>query len=157
MKSNLNKEKTIIKKEKILKPSKTGRERNYLNVILYKNSISNNKSVHRLVAEAFISNPNNLPEVNHKDENTFNNYVTNLEWCNTKYNINYGSRTQKAKSKVSKVVLQYNLKNELIEEWKSVRDASRKLNINTGSICRCCKGEFKTAGGFKWKYKIKEK
>lgn len=76
-------------KEKILKSGKT--KKGYLIVVLRKNNKSKSMYVHRLVATAFIYNPNNLPEVNHKDENPLNNNVTNLEWCTHKYNGNYGT------------------------------------------------------------------
>ena len=66
-------------------------ELGYLVVILTHNGIKKSKRVHRLVAEAFIPNPNNLPEINHKDENKLNNSVDNLEWCNRTYNNNYGT------------------------------------------------------------------
>ena len=152
-KLNLNKNINAIKKEKILKQGKFGTRRNYLGVILIKNFQKSYKSVHRLVAEAFIPNPNNYREVNHIDENTMNNKVSNLEWCNTKYNINYGQRTQKASKKLSKPILQFDLNNNFIKEWNSMRNASRELNINISTITRCCKGIFKTAGGYVWKYK----
>ena len=68
----------------------------YIQVWLYKNGIRTGLRVHRLVAQAFIPNPDNLPEVNHKDENPINNSVNNLEWCSRKYNVNYGHRTENA-------------------------------------------------------------
>lgn len=68
----------------------------YIQVCLYKNGIRTGLKVHRLVAQAFIPNPYNLKEVNHKDENPSNNIVENLEWCDRKYNINYGHRTENA-------------------------------------------------------------
>lgn len=77
-----------LKKGKILKPSIGN---GYLAVILSKNNILVRKNIHRLVAEAFIPNPYNLKQINHKDENKLNNIFTNLEWCDCKYNINYGS------------------------------------------------------------------
>lgn len=64
----------------------------YLSVVLYSNSKRKHYLVHRLVAEAFIHNPDNLPQVNHKDENPSNDNVENLEWCDGKYNVNYGTR-----------------------------------------------------------------
>ena len=79
--------------EKILKLNKDSG--GYLKVSLYKNGKPKQYNVHRLVAIAFIPNPDNLPEVNHKDENRINNYVDNLEWCNRKYNCNYGARNSK--------------------------------------------------------------
>ena len=63
----------------------------YTQVSLYKNSIRTGLRVHRLVAQAFLSNPDNLPQVNHKDEDKSNNRVDNLEWCDSKYNLNYGT------------------------------------------------------------------
>ena len=68
----------------------------YIEVYLYKNGIRNGFKVHRIVAQAFIPNPDNLPQVNHKDEDKTNNSVDNLEWCDHKYNINYGHRTENA-------------------------------------------------------------
>lgn len=73
----------------------------YSCVGLYKNKKQKMFKVHRLVAEAFIANPDNLPEVNHKDENKLNNCVDNLEWCTKKYNSNYGTRVERIKGKIS--------------------------------------------------------
>lgn len=84
---------TNTKKERILKFAKSNK--NYLIAILTKHNKRNAKSVHRLVAEAFIPNPNNFPQVNHKDENRHNNCVDNLEWCTNRYNCNYGNRSAK--------------------------------------------------------------
>lgn len=79
------------KKELMLKPAPMKRSNGYLGVTLYKNGKRCTRSVHRLVAEAFVPNPNNLPQVNHKDENKLNNESVNLEWCTSQYNINYGT------------------------------------------------------------------
>lgn len=76
-------------KEKILKSGKG--KNGYFSVILRKDNTNHQKYVHRLVAQAFIPNPDNLPEVNHKDENSENNHVDNLEWCNHRYNSNFGT------------------------------------------------------------------
>lgn len=84
--------------------------------------------LHRLVAKAFLPNPNNYPVINHKDENTHNNRVDNLEWCTQKYNINYGTRTQKAKEKQARKVYQFDLNGNLIKEWLSGNDAIRFYN-----------------------------
>ena len=78
------------RKERILKPANTGR--GYLMVVLIKEKKRTTYILHRLVAQAFIPNPNNLPQINHKDENKTNNVVSNLEWCDNKYNSNYGTR-----------------------------------------------------------------
>lgn len=77
---------------RILRQADSGR---YMQVYLSVNGKGKSKSVHRIVAEAFIPNPDNLPQVNHKDENRYNNHVDNLEWCTHKYNVNYGTRNQR--------------------------------------------------------------
>ena len=98
--SNLGRVKSLPKyagrsyrKEKILKTylDKNG----YVKVILCKNNRTRFLSIHRLLAEAFIPNPNDYPQINHKDENKQNNSLNNLEWCTCKYNINYGTRTKR--------------------------------------------------------------
>ena len=116
----------------------------YCTVILSRNKVEIGKNIHRLVAEAFIPNPKNLPEVNHIDENPSNNCVENLEWCTHKYNINYGIRGKKA--------IQYDLQGNKIKEWNSAKEASDFLNIKPTAICSCRSGKRKTAGGFKWTY-----
>ena len=124
----------------------------YKSVILYKNGIVKTYLVHRLVAEAFIDNPDNLPEVNHKDECKTNNVVSNLEWCDRKYNQNYGTRTERVAEKLSKPVLQYDLEGNFIKEWKSTRECGRN-GFNHGHIADCCQGKLKTYKGFIWRYK----
>ena len=94
MVSNWGRVKSIkFGKERILKP--VTNSSGYLLVGLYKNNIEKKYSVHRLVAEAFIPNPYNLPQVNHKDENKQNNVVSNLEWCTHEYNNTYGTRIER--------------------------------------------------------------
>lgn len=106
-------------------------------------------AVHRLVAQAFIRNPDNLPEVNHKDENCSNNFVDNLEWCTRKYNANYGSRISKTYAAVEMLTLD----GVIIKEFNSQVEASKETGIRQGSISNCCRGFAKTAGGYKWRYK----
>ena len=125
----------------------------YLVVNLYKNSEKKMYYVHRLVSQAFIPNQNNLPEVNHKDENKTNNYVQNLEWCTDKYNTNYGTRNQRVSDKLSKPVLQYEKSGAFVREWKSMQDVQRNLNYGQCNISRCCNGILKTAYGYIWKFK----
>jgi len=88
-----------LRKERILNPRGTGRKRNYLAV---KFIDGHQYKVHRLVAEAFIPNPNNLPLINHKDENPLNNEVDNLEWCDNSYNVKYSAKpfTEEHKQKI---------------------------------------------------------
>jgi hypothetical protein len=130
-------------KEKLLKVSTRGKHgAEYRFVVLTKNGIPKAFSIHRIVAEAFIPNPDGLPEVNHKDENTFNNAVENLEWCTRRYNIEYS----KAKS-----VEQIN-GGEIIARFRSIVRASEATGIGRRSINNALKGWTKTAGGYEWRY-----
>ena len=128
----------------------------YKTVYLTKFGKSKTKLVSRLVAQAFIPNPNNLPEVNHKDEDKSNNKIDNLEWCTHKYNSNYGTRTAriipKTIDKTRKPVDQYNDDGVLIKEWYSTNEAARTLGIIQQNITKCCQGKRYHAGGYVWKY-----
>lgn len=117
--------------------------------------------IHRLVAVAFIPNPNNLPQVNHKDENPKNNKVDNLEWCTGEYNIRYyyerhpdhWRKRIDRDVKLDKPVLQYSKDGtECIAEWVSIYEVYRINDWKTSSIRECCEGKRKTAYGFKWRY-----
>lgn len=138
-------------KERILKTDKV--VGGYLQVTLCKNGELKKYRVHRLVAKTFIPNPDNLPQVNHKDENKTNNSVHNLEWCTNKYNVNYGTGIQRQAEKLSKPVLQYTKSGAFVRELKSARDVQRTLGYGQGNISDCCRGERKSAYGFVWKYK----
>lgn len=148
--SNLGRVKSLgnykSRREKILKPNpdKDG----YLHVILCKNGKGKNKSVQQLVLGAFDSNPNNLTEVNHKDENKANNRLDNLEWCDPKYNRNYGTRNERIAKKLSKQVMCV----ETGKIYPSAKEASRQTGANRESIRECCRGELKTAGKYHWHY-----
>lgn len=133
---SLNYNKT--KKEKILSPGNNGN--GYLFVTLYKNG-RKNLFVHRLVAEAFLENPDNLPEVNHKDENKTNNSVSNLEFCSRKYNARYSN---------AKKVGCYREGN-FIKVYDSTIDVTND-GFNQGNVVSCCQGKLKTYKGFQWKY-----
>lgn len=137
-------------KERILKLFKD--TSGYLCVKLCKNTNKCQFKVHRLVAEAFLPNPDNLPCVNHKDECKTNNNVNNLEWCNSKYNINFGTRNEKVSKKLSKPVLQYTLDGQFVREWPSTMECGRN-GYNQGNVAACCNGKLKTYNGFIWKYK----
>ena len=106
------------------------------------------KAVHRLVAEAFIPNPNGYEEVNHIDKNTRNNHFDNLEWCTKQYNIEYSH---------NKEVQQYSVDGELIAAYKSTVYASQVTGISGTSITNNLKGRSKTAGGYVWKYSPQER
>ena len=116
-------------KERILK--QTNDKDGYLFVSLRKDKKDKCFRVHRLVASAFIPNVNNYPQVNHKDENKANNRVDNLEWCDNKYNCNYGNRTRKISNKVSKfMIIQKDLQGNLIKVWdrNEIYDLTKKYN-----------------------------
>ena len=125
----------------------------------------------RLIAETFIPNPDNLPQINHKDENPNNNEVSNLEWCTVQYNNTYGSRNLKASltnsiiqlnNSKSKAVIQLDLDGNFISEWPSISEIKRQLGFDISNIANCCKKHqiikgVKTtriqAYGYKWRYK----
>ena len=134
-------------KERILRPmiNSSG----YYHIGLYNDGVRKAFRLHRLVAEAFIPNPDNLPEINHRDENKKNNCVENLEWCDRGYNINYGTRNER----VSRKILQYSKSGDFIREWTGALEVERVLGINNSHIIQCCKGKRKSSGGFIWKYK----
>ena len=112
------------------------------------NGKQKNEFVHRLVALAFIENPNNLPQVNHKDENKQNCNVDNLEWCDAKYNTNYGTRNLRAAQSLYKKVYCV----ELDRIFNSIKEAGEVLHINRNNITEVCKGRRETCGGYHWQY-----
>ena len=139
--------------EKILS-NKPNAGNKYWAITLVKDGIQKTFMVHRLVAEAFIPNPNNLPQINHKDENGKNNDVSNLEWCSRSYNMNYGTRAEKQSKKVKKAVIQLSMDGNFIREWEGGCDAEEYYNKRTAqNIGRCCRGIIKSAYGYKWKFK----
>ena len=137
-------------KEKLMKSHDNGR--GYLYVMLWKNGEYKHKKVHRLVAEAFIDNPYNLPEINHKDEDKTNNRVENLEWCTHEYNCNFGTRNERVGKKTAERLSKPVLCVETGFLFDSTHDAERKTGIFQQNISKCCKGKRKTAGSFHWRY-----
>ena len=98
----------------------------------------------------------NKLEVNHIDENKKNNYIGNLEFCTSKYNVNYGDRNNNVRKKLSKVINQYDLKHNLIKRWNSMTKASKDLNIPLHYISCCCNGERMTTKGYIFEFGDKE-
>lgn len=126
----------------------------YKMVDLYKENKRSQFLVHRLVAETFITNLNDLPCVNHKDENKTNNYVNNLEWCSQKYNMNYGTCPQKIGKANSKSVIQKTKENTFVKKYASIIEAQRQTGISNGSIGDCLHNRRKSAGGYLWEYAV---
>lgn len=136
----------------------------YALVNLYKNGVSKNISVHRIVAEAFLKNIYNLPQVNHKNGVKTDNRVENLEWISVKENIKHsyralGRKTSKGNkgninriTKSTKPLIQYDLDGNFVKVWGSKENASRELKIDSATISNCCRDKRKSTGHYKWKY-----
>ena len=154
-------------KAELMNISKT--KKGYLQVVLSKNKEKKTCKVHRLVAETFLPNPENLPEVNHIDEDKTNNFVflnedgsvdkekSNLEWKNHRDNCNHGTRNERtAKANTngirSKPVIQLTLDGEFVREWSSTNECGRN-GFNQSNVVNCCNGKRKTHKGFRWMYK----
>lgn len=155
------------KSNKFLKPSRTAK--GYMSIELFNNTGSKRFLIHRLVANAFIPNPQNLPQINHKDENPQNNHVDNLEWCTARYNMNYGmgAKTRHSKidytkpcfrenairngKKVARPVSMFSLDGQFIRTYESAAEASRQTGIHVTNISRAVKTKY-NAGGYAWKY-----
>lgn len=140
-------------KETILIPQNDNR--GYLRVNLYKNKKMTHYLIHRLVAEAFIPNDDNLPQVNHKDEDKTNNHVSNLEWCDSKYNMNFGTAIQRRVESNSKRIYQLSRDgSEILNVWKGAHEVERCLGWQRSSISACARGAYgyPTAYGYKWIY-----
>lgn len=161
-------------KERILKPAKC--TNGYLRITLCTNSHAIGFLIHRLVAKAFIHNPNNQPEVNHIDENIENNHVENLEWVTSQQNSRHGTNIERmrkaliergsvagenngmygrtgSKNPNSKPVIQYDMQGNFIAEYASASCPGRKFGYNPSSISGAARGNYKQAYGYMWKYK----
>lgn len=144
----------------------------YFIVHLYGETKDEYKTVHRLVAECFLKNENNFPQINHKDENKLNNNFDNLEWCDNRYNTIYsikkhperykGNGKYKRKCngrlglrksyKQTRKVLQKDINGKIIGEYENPREVSIQKGYNQWSITQCCNGKRKTAYGCKWEF-----
>lgn len=145
-------------KEKKMKPKKN--KRGYLVISLSKNNKRKWYTIHRLVANAWLK-PNDDPEhkthINHRNETKDSNHYSNLEWCNVKYNANWGTRNERisktmTNGSLSKTVYQYTLDGEFIKEWPSAHEVERQTGFSRSNISTCCQGKSKTVYGYAWSY-----
>ena len=159
--------KSLISGGKIMKPNFVGR--GYATVELFNGHKGQRILIHRIVAKAFIPNPNNHPIINHIDENKTNNCMDNLEWCTYSHNSRHGTMQQRRMAGTDygtalrkeiaikngkmacKPIVQ--IGKNFITEWDSAKQASSTLKINASHIAETCKGKRSSAGGFDWKYK----
>lgn len=153
----------LTKQIKKLMPIKDNK--GYLNVHLCKDGKQITRRIHRLVAEAFIPNLDNKPQINHKNGIKTDNRIENLEWCTNQENQIHSYRILGKENallgklgklhNLSKIVIQIQ-NNKVVAEFYGTHEAHRKTGINQQHICECCNGKLKTAGGYQWKYKEKK-
>ena len=136
----------------------------YHMVNLSKDGIMQPSLVHILMMKAFVPNPDNLPQINHKDENPSNNFIwvnedgsidlekSNLEWCSAKYNTNYGTCIKRRTDKRRRKVNQYTADGVFIRQFDGVPSASKHIGVCAGNIYSCCEGKIHHAYGYTWRY-----
>lgn len=139
-----------IRRQKVLK-TKIDRY-GYEVVVLSVNGHAYHLTVHRLVAQAFVPNPQNLPTVNHINEIKTDNRAANLEWMSVADNDNHGTRNKRMADTKCQVPVEQICEDGTVIRYRGVKDASRKTGINRCCIARCCKNIRKTAGGYEWRY-----
>lgn len=152
---------------KTLKQGKT--KDGYPQVNLSKEGKQKTFRVNRLVAQAFLPNPNNLPQVNHKDEDKTNNTVENIEYCDSKFNTNYGTRNERIRQKLigenspmfgkfgkehysSKPINQYTKDGDFVKRWDCAATINRELGLSIAHISSCAHGRRNTHGGYVWRF-----
>lgn len=125
----------------------------YALVLLSKHNTPSMRITHRLVAQAFIPNPEHKPEVNHIDEDKTNNRVDNLEWSTRKENCNHGTRNARLGKSNSIPIIATNIKTGKVTAFSSCAECARRLSLNAGNISSTLKGRLKQTKGFTFKYK----
>ena len=140
-------------------------QKGYAWVELRKSGEAKQLLVHRIVATAFLDNPNNYPVINHKDENPLNNNVDNLEWCSKSYNVRYSlalhpertlkkQRTRRNTKLRDKAIIQFTIDGRFVREWPDSRTIFLETRMSDHSISQCCRGIRHTAYGYKWQYAV---
>lgn len=148
------------KKGKILSPSVMNNQ--YKKIALWKDNEQKMMLMHRLIAQAFIPNTGNLPEVNHIDEDKGNNSVDNLEWCDRLYNANYGTAIERSASKRKGVsvgeraIEQYTTNGVFVRSYDSAMKAAEAIKGCNSGICKCANGRYKIAHGYVWRWKTEQ-
>ena len=118
----------------------------YLRVYLCKNGKRKTRFIHRLVAGAFLPNPNGYSEINHRDENKVNNYANNLEWCTREHNVNHGTMIERSAQTRSKKVKATNIKTGEVLTFNSTMEAGRN-GYEASAVSMACRGVYNTGGG----------
>ena len=143
--------------ERIMSSGKTNGNK-YKIVSLFKDGKGKNFYIHRLVANAFIENPNNYKYINHKDENPSNNFVNNLEWCTAEYNNTYNNKhirvleTRMKKHIGCRKIAKLDENDNILKEYISISQASKEMGVSNQAISDCLRGKQKHSAGYKWKY-----
>jgi len=138
------------KKDRLLTP-KLASQGGYPQVTLSKECKATCFYVHRLVAEAFVPNPNGYPEINHKDENKENNCASNLEWCDRKYNINYGTLKARLSAIHLRAVKQYTRDGQFVRYYPSEK-STKADGFTPQCVSQVCNGKQKLHKGFFWEF-----
>lgn len=142
--------------EKIL--STFANKKGYVTVCLCKNGVCEVKRLHQVVISAFYDRPHGMNSINHKDENKANNRLDNLEYCTSKYNSNYGTRTERYRAKVindkrrSKKISQLTLEGDFIRTFPSLGEVFRVYGFQSAHISSVANGKSKSAYGYKWQW-----
>ena len=138
----------------VLKPSK--HRDGYLKVVFCVKGVRKTYQVHRLIALTFIPNPDNLPQINHKDENKTNNHIDNLEWCTMDYNIHYGTGQIRCRNRGlpsnARPVSQYSLNGEFIARYPSTMEAERQTGVAQANINACARHVHHQMCGYVWRF-----